>query len=364
MHILFIIDCLTAGGKERRMVELLKGLDKRDDIQCSLVIMSYEVHYQEIFNLDIPIHYLIRKTKKDFSIFNQLVRYCKDLKPDMVHCWDSMTAIYSAYVCKLLKIPLINGMVIDTPRGIKILNKHWVRAQITFPFSDVIIGNSNAGLKSYWASPRKSVCIFNGYNFDRSANMIPGFEIRDQLNIQTKYVVGMVASFSNLKDYKTYFRAAQSILDSRNDVTFLAIGKKTESDESVKLIHEKHLNHFRLLGRKSNVESYVNMMDIGVLATFTEGISNAIMEYMAFGKPVVATAGGGTNEIVEDNITGYLVKLKDPADMAEKIDFLLRNQEIREDMGRLGKRRVKQVFSIERMVDEYLAVYQRETLDF
>ena len=359
MHILFIIDCLTSGGKERRMVELLKGLKKVEGIQCSLAIMSYEIYYKEVLEFNIPIHYFIRKTKKDISIFNKLYHFCQDTKPDVIHCWDSMTAVYSAYVCKLLGITFVNGMVIDTPAGLKILYKHWVRAQFVFPFSDIIIGNSNAGLKSYRAPSRKSFCIYNGYNFERSSNILPVNMIRKQLNINTKYIVGMVAEFSILKDYKTYYMAAKTILDSRNDVTFVAIGKNTDADESLTLVAENQQSNFRFLGTKSNIESYINVMDICVLATFTEGISNAIMEYMALGKPVVATSGGGTNEIIQDKITGYLVKKSDPFDLAEKIQTLLNDSELRRQMGSLGKKRVENLFSIDRMVNDYVTVYQK-----
>src|SRR5271166_5115168 len=135
MRIMFIIDCLTSGGKERRMVELLKGMSKLEDMQCSLAIMSYEIYYKEILTLDIPIHYFIRKTKKDLSIFNKLFRHCKTERPDIIHCWDSMTAVYATYVCKSLGIKLINGMVINTPRGLKLFDKHWIRAKLVFPFS-------------------------------------------------------------------------------------------------------------------------------------------------------------------------------------------------------------------------------------
>lgn len=363
MHILFIIDCLTSGGKERRMVELLKGLKKVEGIQCSLIIMSYEIYYKEVLDFDIPIYYFIRKTKKDFSIFGELYKHCKNFKPDIIHCWDSMTAIYSSYVSKLLGITFINGMVIDTPAGIKMLYKHWIRAQFVFPFSDIVIGNSLAGLKSYRAPSRRSFCIYNGYNFERSSNILPVNEIRNQLNIETKYIVGMVASFSILKDYKTYYKAAQTILDGRNDITFLAIGKNTDSNESLNLVGEKYKSNFRFLGTRSNIESYINVMDICVLATFTEGISNAIMEYMALGKPVVATSGGGTNEIIQDKITGFLVKRSDPIDLTEKMKTLLNDSELRSQMGSLGKKRVENTFSIERMVNDYVSIYKKALLN-
>jgi glycosyltransferase involved in cell wall biosynthesis len=359
MRILFFIDCLGAGGKERRLIELMKAIKSDPEVDFELVIMSNEIHYKEVFELGININYLIRRTKKDLSVFVKLYKLCKRYKPDIIHCWDSMTAIYCAPVCRLLQIKNVNGMVIDSPGRRKILYKPWIRARITFPFAHLIIGNSRAGLAAYNAPANKSVVIYNGFNFARRNNIKSGSKIREELNINSEYIVGMVAAYSEFKDYPIYFKAAHLVLNNRKDVIFLAIGKNTDSELSRSHIDIKYLSHFRLLGKKSDIESYVNVMDIGVLATFTEGISNSILEYMAFGKPAVATAGGGTNEIIEDQKTGYLVNPSNPKELAEKISILLEDPALRSKMGRNGEARIHEVFSIETMTDEYLTEYKK-----
>ena len=115
MKVLFFIEGMTAGGKERRLTELMKTLKRKSDIQFELVVMTEDIHYKEIFDLGIKIHYLIRNGKKDITIFKKFYKICREYKPDLVHCWDSMTAVYSTPVCKLLGIKFVNGMVIDTP---------------------------------------------------------------------------------------------------------------------------------------------------------------------------------------------------------------------------------------------------------
>ena len=72
MKILYFIDCLTSGGKERRLTELMKGLQINSDIDFELVIMNEEIHYKEVLDLGINIHYIIRKTRKDLSVFKSL----------------------------------------------------------------------------------------------------------------------------------------------------------------------------------------------------------------------------------------------------------------------------------------------------
>ncbi|WP_276372802.1 glycosyltransferase [Chryseolinea sp. H1M3-3] len=359
MKILFSIDSFSAGGKERRLMELMKGLKLNGENDFQLIILSNDIHFKEIHDLDITIHHLIRTTKKDVTIFKKIYTICQSYKPDLAHCWDSMSAVYVLPALKLLQIKFVNGMVTDAPANAGSLNKYWLRARLTFPFSDLIIGNSNAGLKAYNAPRSKSICIYNGFNFDRLKSVISTSEMRAQLGIRSKYVVGMVATFSEYKDYATYFSACQMILKKRDDVTFLAIGNRTDSWESTQLIDTQYIDYFRLLGSRSDVESLINCMDVGVLATFTEGVSNAILEYMALGKPVIATAGGGTVEIIENNKTGFLVNAMDPISLSEKIELLLTNEGLRLRMGEAGKQRVHTHFSIRKMVDEFLLNYQR-----
>jgi hypothetical protein len=88
------------------------------------------------------------------SIFQKFYKICRSYKPDIVHCWDSMTALYSSPICKFLNIKFVNGMVVDTPMPQDMSNVHWRRARLTFPFSNIIIGNSRAGLLGYNPDPQ------------------------------------------------------------------------------------------------------------------------------------------------------------------------------------------------------------------
>lgn len=357
MKVLFLIDTLGSGGKERRLTELLKALRLKQSIEIELAVMSNDIHYEEVLNLGINIHKIIRKTTKDISVFRKFYVLIRNCRPDIVHCWDSMTAVYVAITCQSLHCKLVNGMVIDSPLKRNIFNKYWLRARLTFPFSDVIIGNSKAGLIAYNAPERKSVVIHNGFNFDRTNNIISSDLIRRELGIATEFIVGMVAAYSKLKDYPTYYMAAQQLLERRSDVTFLAIGPGTDSTESLNLIDKKHIDNFRLLGKRADIESFINAMDVCILSTFTEGVSNSILEYMALGKPVIATMGGGTDEIVTDKRTGFLINPSSPYELADKIELLLNDPILCKEMGSAGGERIKNEFSIDQMVKKHLDLY-------
>jgi len=365
MKVLFFIEGMTAGGKERRLTELMKALKLKPDVQFELVVMTKEIHYQEIFNLNIKIHYLIRKGKKDMSIFQKFFKICRSYRPDIVHCWDSMTAVYSAPVCKLLNIKFVNGMVVDTPMPQDMSNVHWRRARLTFPFSNIIIGNSKAGLMGYNAPARKSTCIHNGMDLRRFEKVKePSLMVKDIFgtNSENIFVAGMVAQFdSGRKDYGTLIEAAKALMASNDTLRFIFVGEGPDFDKIKGRVPDSLLNKIIFSGKRSDVESIVNIFDVGVLLTNTnlhgEGISNSIIEYMALGKPVIATRSGGTNEIVEDQKTGFLISPFGSAELIEKMTILINDSELRSKMGKAGKERIHKCFSIDKMVNKFISVY-------
>src|SRR5690606_941202 len=131
LKILMLIDSLTSGGKERRFVELLKGLKNCNGISCEVVVLSNEVHYKEIYDLNFPLHFLTRNLKKDIRIFQQLYFICRRFSPDIIHSWESMCTVYALPTAKILGIKLINAMIADAPDKLKVLSKLWIRANLT-----------------------------------------------------------------------------------------------------------------------------------------------------------------------------------------------------------------------------------------
>jgi len=324
--------------------------------------MNEDIHYPEVLELDISINYLIRSSRKDITIYLKLYYLCKIFRPDIIHTWDSMTSFYSLPIAKLFKIKLINGSIRNATPS-KVFSIPWFIAKLTFPLYDKIISNSYAALKVNKISKHKSFCIHNGFDFDRTLNIINKKIIRHQLGITTKHVVGMVASFTEKKDYETFFKTASEILFERQDITFIAIGDGPTYSSFKKKYKPIDKGKILFLGRINNVEKIINIFDIGVLLTnrnvHEESISNSIMEYMALGKPVIATKGGGTVELVTDGVTGFLVNNPSPQEMAEKILFLLDNEDLADKMGKAGNKRIETKFSIDQMINSYLELYNR-----
>ena len=222
MKILFFIGNLRSGGKERRLVELMKAIRiNNENIELCLVLIRNDIHYKEILDWDISIEYFVEKNeaKKPLTIYKSLYKIIKDYKPDIIHSWGSEETFYIFSIAKSLKIKLINSQITDAPNKINWFSKFGIQTKINFLFSDVILANSYAGLKSYnIENSNKSKVIYNGFDIARIQNLKKQDEIRNKFKLHTKFIIAMVASFSDKKDYKTYIQAAISVLENRKDV--------------------------------------------------------------------------------------------------------------------------------------------------
>jgi len=358
MNILFFIDSLRSGGKERQLAELVKGLTGRDDFRCLVVSMSHENHYLDDSH-DIKI--MERKCRKDPEVFHRFFALAKRFRPQVIHTWLSMASIYAIPSAFLLRAKLVDGSVRDATPQFSPIDGRFLLNRLTFALSHAVVGNSLAGLRAYGVPKSKGVCIYNGFDLRRIRD-VKAVAVRAGLEIHSGPVVGMVATFSERKDYPTFFRSALSVLDKRPDVTFVVVGEGTDSDRCKEHVPDDLRRCFRFLGKRKNVESIVSIFDIGVLASHGshgEGISNSIMEYMALSKPVVATDSGGTREIVVDGATGFLVPGADDRLLGEGILRLLQDKELSRNMGRTGRQRIQEEFSYDKMVDSFVNLYLR-----
>lgn len=355
IKVLMFIDALVAGGKERRLVELLKGVSKSENIECEVAVMNEEIHYGEIHNLNIKIHYLLRRIKKDPLIFIKLFQLCRTFKPDILHVWDPMTAFYGTSVAVLLRIKLINSMITHaSPVAYRSMK---LRTQMFHFFSDVMLANSYAGLEVHNIKDKKAVVVHNGFDFSRMNNLSSTNIVREKFGFGDKKIVGMVAAFSEFKDYKTFILSANEVLSKRDDVIFACVGDGEKLEECKSLVQVEHKSKIIFTGKQKNVEEIVNVFDVGVLSTFTEGISNSIMEYMAMSKPVIVTDGGGSSELVEHNITGFLIEQGNHLEMAEKINYLLNTPDRAKEMGRKGREKLENEFDLNKMVEKTFTLY-------
>lgn len=358
--ILFFIGNLGSGGKERRLLTLLKELSTKDLYDLHIVLIRDLIHYSEFHALSIEYSYLVKSQESKFPprLFLKLWKIMKTSRPSLVHVWGAEEAAYMGVIAKIMRIPMINNQITSSTPVTGLLSK--TINKINFKLSDYILSNSEAGLRAYNPPHQKSGVIHNGMNLERFK--VQASTIKEEMSIADESViVSMVSRFSLGKDYDTLLEVAAKICAETNNVHFLLVG---DGPERIKLQAKAEamrlIDKVRFLGKRKDVEAILLSSDIGVLLSdvsiMTEGLSNAVMEYMAAGLPVVATNAGGNPEIVEHGVTGYLVNDKDVNRISEVVLELATNQILRNEMGNKGKARIENEFSIDKFVDAHIDV--------
>lgn len=363
-RVLIIVDGLRSGGKERRLVELLRN-SKNAGIHYHLIIYNSDIYYTEIFDLGLEISVIEKDVLSSISILIRSINKTVSFKPDCIHTWDIYSSFIGVFCSLFVGKPLIAGHITTAPKNaIKSYGiLPYAMSKISFVFAKLVIGNSNAGLKSFDAPFKKSKVIYNGYNFDRLAKLVPGISDNLVLGCTSKFIVCMIASFEKTKDYGTFLKVAERMTSMRDDVIFLAVGGGT----MLKNFKQHYSNNPNIvfLGKRSDVESIIMQCNLGILLTNSsnhgEGISNSLLEFMAAGKPVVATRGGGTIELVRDGIDGFLVTDGNPQEVVGVIERFLADPELGFHLGQNATDRIKRNFSIEIMTDKYFEMYKEIT---
>ena len=229
MKILMVIDSLGKGGKERRMLELIKGLKKVDDqFDIYLVALTDHVDYDYVYEMQIKFEVLKRKFNKDLTIPFKLKKIISEFKPDIIQSWSTMASVYLSISNLFNRTPMISAVLADAPLHLNLFNKHYFRVKLITPFTSLFISNSKAGILSYKTPRQKSICIYNGIDIKRFENLRPVIGLRKEIlgdKSGELFIIAMVASFDERKDFETLVNAAIELCAENASLVFLLVGK-------------------------------------------------------------------------------------------------------------------------------------------
>lgn len=359
----FILDTFAGGGKERRCLQLIQGLNKQGYNNIQVIILDNRIHYKELYKTEIDLNIIDRKNR-GLNYFKTLIEINKLIKkhnPDIIQVWGVFSALFTTPIRFINSFNYIGAFVADCNRP-KFFSLANFLIKLSIPVTRYFVGNSQAGLNAYRIPLKKRKLIYNGFNKERLTK-IDQFEktTKDDLKITTPYVISMIARLDKNKDQETFIKAAIQILEKRKDITFLVIGEGPKKDNLQAYIKTKESEFVKIVGFRSDIEQILHISNLSVLCTnpnnHKEGVSNAILESMALGVPVIATNDGGTPEIVDDSINGFLIDPFQVEDLAEKICTLLDNRILRDKFSANALKTVATKFSLQNMVNQYIDIY-------
>ncbi|MCI0463519.1 MAG: glycosyltransferase [Gemmataceae bacterium] len=210
--------------------------------------------------------------------------------------------------------------------------------------------------------PERAVVIRNAIDPDAFAHPDPAArkELDALFGRPPHRIVGAAGRLSPEKGFDQLIDAVALVTRTAPDVGFVLFGDGPLREALARRIVESGLaGRFVLAGFRADVGRFLPHLDVGVLSSFTEGLPVILLETMAAGVPVVSTAVGGTPEVIEDGVSGYLVPPGSPEALAQRILDMLADEAMRLEMGQRGQQRVRAEFTFAAQSVQYQRLFER-----
>lgn len=314
---------------------------------------------------------LDKKPGNDILLIGRLGKYLKKYQTDIVHAQG-----WGTYIEGLLALKFINcrrskfifafhGKTLSDVQDGFPFRRRLAQKWASY-FTDAIIAPSKHMADDYgrinWISPDKIRIIYNGIDLNRFSGKFQ--DSKQKIGLQKgDFVIGFVGRLDPVKNLvglvKIYKMFVDKVpLSNRSKLRLLIVGAGQERENLNKITQDLGLSdQVVLFGQSNNVPLCLSAMDVYIQPSFYEGHSITILEAMASGLPIISTDVGGTSEIITNGATGFLFDPNDYKRMAMKLLTFFQNAALREKIGRTGRKKIQEKFSVKRMVQEYEKLY-------
>jgi sugar transferase (PEP-CTERM/EpsH1 system associated) len=364
-----VVQHFGMGGLENGIVNLLNHMPADRYRHAIVCLDGYTDFRHRLQRDDVQFFALHKQPGKDLGLYGRLYRKLRELRPDMLHT-RNLSALEGQFVAAAAGVRArVHG---EHGRDVFDLygknRKYNLLRKLARPLVNRYIAVSK-DLASWLehtvgADPQRITQIYNGVD---SMRFHPRGETRALIGPQgfmngNELLIGSVGRMVQLKDFPTLVHAFLRILsdkpESRKRLRLVIVGEGNSRAECLDLLRTANAEHLAWLpGERADVAEIMRALDIFVLPSLGEGISNTILEAMASGLPVVATHVGGNGELVDAGITGTLVPSADPEAMAQALLTYFHDIALVRNHGAAGRAKIEAQFSMEAMVRGYTGVY-------
>ncbi len=371
INILFIIDQIWhAGGTETHLARLVKHLNKERfksyivtfDTRALSLIKQIEESGTPVIHIPVGRYYTWNAFKKGVV----LSRMIKRNQIDIVQTYHFKSDTYGALIARLSGVKRLVSSKRDT--GDLKAPFHFLLNRLVNPLVKGIIVVADAVgqvvSENEKLPSKKLTTIYNGVDLKKFQP--PGKEeslkCKKKLGLEgSDFIIGTVAWFRPEKNYAIFFEAVETLSRIIPNLKVVALGDGPLLNTFKELSEIKGFSKFTLFpGGVDDVRPYLNAMDVACLVPGeNEGFSNSVLEKMATGLPLVVTDIGGNSEAVVNGYNGIVIPPNDSRALAEAIVDLYNHPEKRKAMGANSRKRVEELFSIEKMVQQYEAYYEK-----
>ena len=365
-HILHVLPNLKMGGMERALVTLIGKTDQGllKHFICCLEDPQADSPLMKALNPEqVAIFYLRKKQGLDFSLVGRLAGIVRKEKIDIVHARNWASILYS---CLSRLATFRRCSVIVDIRGIHD-DKHYRLLGYLGPLINIYVAVTKdiAGhLRRKAGIPEGKIrVIYNGVDLDSLAGGVPPGTrqaVREAWDIPPEaFVIGTVGRLVPVKNYPCLLKAFEKIIGQKKEARLLLVGDGPERARLEGLAQDLGVGaRVIFTGLQYPVVDFYRAMDLFVLPSFKEGLSNTILEAMAADVPVIASKVGGNNEIIKHGVNGLLFSSNNQEELVAQMDLVLDNPGLAGQLKKHAQETLNQRFSLAQTVNSYLDIYE------
>ncbi len=353
--LLFLVTTFDRGGAERILSRCAAGLPRdKYAAQAAALQGRSQAMAGDLTRAGVPVHHLGMRGKGDMRVLLRLVQLLCRERIQILFTFMFHPTVLGRVVGRLCRVPVrisSERVMAWEGRGRRLLNR-W-----TVPLATHVVAVSEKvaayAAREFQIPPDRLSTIVNGVDL---SHFRPGTRDHDA----GSPVIGCTARLHRKNDHTTLLRAFAYLSARWPETRLLLLGRGPEEARLRTLADALGVSsrvHF--LGEQPDVAPYLTQMDVYVQSSVAEGMPNSVLEAMAAGLPVVATAVGGTPEVVLNGQTGLLVAPGNPSALGEALLALLADRPLAERFGRAGRVRVEANFGEERMLRQIEALLDR-----
>jgi glycosyltransferase involved in cell wall biosynthesis len=360
----------AVGGTEGQVTMVAKGLHQGSfDVHLACLLRSGQLLSQVELLENGLVDYKIRNLYGRHAMTERLrfAGYLRQNLIQIVHTYNFYPNVFAIPAARLAGTPVVLASIRDTGAYLTPARQQVHKAVCRLAHAILV----NAEAIKQWLiaqgyDARKITVIRNGVDLARFGGRGHAPRIRHELGLPPDApLVAVVARLSPIKGLEYFLDAAVQVAASHPDARFLVVGEGLFNDTTYRQDLERYAARLGLservvfTGLRTDIPDLLSELAVSVLPSLSEGLSNTLLESMAAAVPVVATTVGGTSEAVEDGVTGFLVPPRDAGALARAMERILDNPELATRLGRAGRRRVAERFSIDGMIRETERLYVR-----
>ena len=363
LRVLHVITYMGRGGAEMGILKLIAGLGEGFEHRICTT-RGFDTRFvQSHFSVEKMYSAGSPDLKLQFPLF-RLASIMRRYRPHIVHTrnWGAIEAVAAA---KLAGVPVVihseHGYEVDMFAGQPLRRRLFRRA--AYALTDAIFAVTRElrdfHARQEWIRPERMGVMYNGVDTQRFAPCRESrIAMRKELGLSgDSFVVGAVGRLVPIKDHQTLLKAAAALSKREIDVRILLVGSGPERERLQVMSTNTLEGRVCFAGDSSRVPELLNAMDVFVLPSLNEGMSNTLLEAMSCGLPALATDVGGNPEIIENNVNGCLFTPGDTAWLADKLMFLARDPALIHQLGTAARNHAIESFSLGRMLDTYRSFY-------